>query len=158
MTTARRVTSRRERAASGLAGASGGLGLVSLANALPQSTSPLPALLIYVSPFATVLISALWAAGVTKLQRSLHRRSLEGSLRGATRLRDQILASSESSSQIKKQAQANVEKIQTLVMELILEDTRHPSTLVDFIPATVPDTQDTPGGGRRRNSSPVHNS
>jgi hypothetical protein len=111
---------------------------VSLANSLPQSASPIPALLIYISPFVTVLISVIWATGVTKLQRWLRRRSLDANLQMVIRLRDQILADGGSSVVSKKQAQANVERIRTLLMELILEDTRHTSTIADLIPATIP--------------------
>src|SRR6202040_1681706 len=122
------ISSKRERAVSGLAGASGGLGLVSLANSLPASANPIPTLLIYASPFVTVVISSVWTIGLIKLRRWLRRRTLDGSLRSAIRLRDQIVASSESSPTIKKQAQASVEKIQSLVIDLILEDTRDPTT------------------------------
>jgi len=157
VTPVRPEVSKRERAVSGLAGASGGLGLLSLAKSLPPGTAPIPELLIYASPFATIIISAVWSVGVIKLRRWLRRRSLNASLRSAIRLRDQITASGDSSAKIKKQAQVSVEKIQALVLELILEDTRDPSNLADFIPVTIP-VGGIRGGTSVEESAPVHNS
>jgi hypothetical protein len=91
-----------------------------------------------------------------KLRRRLRRRSLEVSLRSAIRLRDQIVASDNSSAKIKRQAQASVEGIQGLVMELILQDTRDTSTFADFIPMTIP--VDAQGITANREPSPVQNS
>ena len=157
MRTARSPSPTKERAVSGLAGASGGLGLVSIANSLPQRMSPIPALLIYASPFATVLISSIWTIGLVKSRRWLRRRSLEASLRSAIRLRDQVFANGESSLAIKKQAQSSVEKIQTLVMELILEDTKDTSTIIDLVPARIPGDSNVVLQRSGRESASVHN-
>jgi hypothetical protein len=152
------AVSRRERAVSGLAGASGGLGLVSIANSLPASMAPIPALLIYVSPFATILLSSVWAVAIVKSRRWLRRRGLQVSLRSAVRLRDEVFASRQSSPIIRKQAQSSVERIQALVMELILEDTKDDTTLLDFVPTTLPTAPRGRSAKDAQNSTEVHNS
>ena len=154
--TVRPASSYKERAVSGLAGASGGLGLVSLAKSLPSSAEPLPALLIYASPFVTVFVSSVWTIGIMKLRRRSRRRTLEASLRSAGLLRDQIVANPDSSAKINRQAQASLESIQGLVMELNLQDTRDTSTFADLLPLNI--STDTQGVTSNREPSQVQNS
>jgi hypothetical protein len=65
------------------------------------------------------------------------RGSGECRLKEALRLRDQIFLNPQSSAAIKKQAQSSVEKIQKLVMELILLGATDNTTMLDELPADL---------------------
>jgi hypothetical protein len=58
----------------------------------------------------------------------------------------------------KKQAQANVERIRTLLMDLIFEDARHTSSIADFIPATIPEGSPDAHADHLESPRSVHNS
>jgi len=106
----------------GIAGASGGTGLLVLAGLIPDEYHALRIFATYASPAATVAISAIWLWASRYLDAWSRRLGIDEALHASRSLRDEIMRDAHSSLEHKKRAQENVEKLERLAMDVINDD------------------------------------
>ncbi len=106
-----------------VAGASGGTGIIAIAQLLPQQDSTARALLSFMAPVATVILASTWpkfrAWLSRQIDRTLWRIEINGALTEARKHRDNVLADPQASSAHKRTAQQNVERLELIVFEMI---------------------------------------
>ena len=111
----------KPEAVSSFAGATGGTGLVGLANLITDPSWR--AILLYVSPAATVGISIAWLYTSSIMRNKYRRSQMNKMLAEARAIRDRVLSDGASSDDHKKNVQENVEKLEHLAMQLINDET-----------------------------------
>jgi hypothetical protein len=111
-------------AASSIAGASGGTGILGLATLIPENYAFLKQALIYISPTASIIIGIVWSWGAGLLVSWLDQLQFERSLKRVRKLRDDIVANPNSSPEHCARAQENVEIFEQLAFGLIKGNTQ----------------------------------
>jgi len=112
------------KAASSIAGASGGTGILGLAALIPDDYHFLKQAMIYISPTASIVIGIVWSWGAGLLVSWLDHFQFNRSLKSVRRLRDDIVKNPLSSPQHCARAQENVENFELLAFELIKGNTQ----------------------------------
>jgi hypothetical protein len=108
---------RKSTVGAGVAGASGGTGLLAVVNSIPDTSHWKP-LLMFAAPTIAVAISGLWALAMKWLDNWIADRSLDSELRKAETTLLAIEADQRSSDRIRKEARAKVEALRLLKITL----------------------------------------
>jgi len=101
----------------GVAGASGGTGLLALVNSVPDASHWKP-LLMFASPTIAVVISGLWVFAMKRLDNWVAERSLDSELKKAESALRAIELDQQSSDRVRKEARAKVEALRMLKLTL----------------------------------------
>jgi hypothetical protein len=101
----------------GVAGASGGTGLLALVNSIPDTNHWKP-LLTFASPTMAVAISGLWVFAMARLDNWVAERSLSSELTKAEAALQAIEVDQQSSERVRKEARAKVEALRLLKLTL----------------------------------------
>lgn len=109
---------------SGIAGASGGTGILGVAALIPDEYHFLKQAVAFSAPTASVIIGALWAWGSNLLIKWGQRWAFGRSLKAARRLRDEIVTTPTSTNEHKQLAQKRVEALEQVLFGLIDDETQ----------------------------------
>jgi len=118
----------REGKASGYGGLGGGVGLIAISHHLPPNLQWLEPPLEYASPFATLVITIVWAFVLSNYKR----KRIKQSLTEAAALRDAVWSNPASSQSAKKDAQDAFDKIVKIATRLLVSDAEELAGFGDF--------------------------
>lgn len=112
----------KNRKSASVAGVSGGTGLVAIAQLLPLDLAWLKAILTFAAPAATIVVSVLWVYLQVWIQETvtqlLRRRAMNSSIKYARKMRDKVVKDPKATNAHKRQAQENLQKMETLAFEM----------------------------------------
>lgn len=101
----------------GVAGASGGTGLLALVSSIPDA-NPWKALLTFATPSAAIAISAIWLYLKTKFDNWIADRTIRDEITKAEQALAAIEADSNSTDRLKSEARKHVEALRILQIQL----------------------------------------